>query len=171
MECPRCPLQYTEYYSGFLCFTAAMSSWLTGPTQGPRALGDQCTCNKQPSHYPDGPSAQTACLTAWLFALCMKLELKNDSSCPLALCCAHDTARISFTVLMPSLSTTLITKLGGATTSLLRTCTADNMPSSQESGVQTKLILVPSNYSSQEVRQPFMQCAGQYIDSCTCKGI
>ena len=37
----------------------------------------------------------------------------------------HETALICLTVLMPSLSTTLITKLGGATTSRLLTCTPD----------------------------------------------
>ena len=53
-------------------------------TPGPRACGDQGTCNQPPSHCPDGPSAQTAWLAAWHSALCMKLELKIDCSCLLA---------------------------------------------------------------------------------------
>ena len=154
-----------------VCHVLKAHSIITASPLDQGAWGDPGTCSKQPSHYPGGPSAQSAWLTAWLSAFCMKLELKHDSGCLLAFCCAHDTARISFSVLMPSLLTTLITKLGGATTSLLRTCTADNLPSLQESGVQTKLILGLFNYSSRVVKQLLRDCSEVHVDSCMCKGV
>ena len=141
----------TGYYTGFrnpriLCFTVAISSRLTASplAHGPwetkaHAISDLLIILVvqlvgQPGSQPGSQLSARS------------LSFKNDSSCLLAFCCAHDTARISFTVLMPSLSTTLITKLGGATTSLLRTCTADHSHPSEDSVVLIELILIPYTY-------------------------